>query len=109
MELKLIKKKEFPLLSRARASFWYSGGGATPSRKDLTEGVAKALKTKRENVIIKHIYPQYGVDGTKIIAHIYNDASKISEYEHKSLVGKHKVEEKKEEAPKASAEVPKEE
>ncbi len=95
--MELIKKKETSLLSRIRVNYWYDDKSVTPSRLELIEAIAKKEKVKPEQVIIKHIYPQYGNRKSKIIAHIYQDPKKIPLYEHKSLIAKHQKKEEKSE------------
>ncbi|MBN2423348.1 hypothetical protein JXB41_09055 [Candidatus Woesearchaeota archaeon] len=96
MNLEIIKQKELPLVSRKRVSLWYNEKSATPSRKNLVKELAKMFKTKEDLIIIKHIYPQFGKNKTKIIAHLYADKSKMEFFEHKSLIKKHSYEDEKE-------------
>ncbi|MBD3202700.1 hypothetical protein GF327_00265 [Candidatus Woesearchaeota archaeon] len=92
MNLEIIKQKDLPLLSRKRVSLWYNEEGKTPGRDQLIAEIVKKFKTKKDLVIIKHIYPQFGTSKAKIIAHIYKDRKKLEFFEHSSLVGKHKLE-----------------
>ncbi len=93
MELHLIKEKDMKLLSRKRITLEVETEGATPSRLDLLKGIAKKFNSSEDLVIIKHIYPQFGKKKTKIIAHIYDDKHKMSLFELKGLIGKHKPKE----------------
>jgi ribosomal protein S24E len=94
MELELIKKKEFPLLSRTRYSFWFNGTGATPARVALKDEVAKAIKSKPELTVIKHVYAQFGQNKAKIIAHVYESKEKLAVFENEKLIAKHSKAEK---------------
>ena len=96
MDLKLLKERETPLLSRKRATFEATFKGSTPTRDSVREAVAKLLKTDKELTIIKHIYTSYGLEKTKIIAHIYSKKEDMQRYEEKSVLKKHE----KKEAPK---------
>ena len=96
MDLKLLKERETPLLSRKRVTFEATFKGPTPTRDAIQEAVSKALKTDKELTIIKHIYTRYGLEKTKIIAHIYSKKEDMQRYEEKSVLKKHE----KKEAPK---------
>jgi len=93
MELKVLKEKDMKLLSRKRVSLMLENQKSTPSRKILIPEVAKKFKVKGKDVIIKHIYPQFGNSNVKIIANIYEDEKKKGMFEHKNLLTKHVVEE----------------
>ena len=96
MELELIKKKEFPLLSRTRVTFWNNDKGAAPSRLGLKNEVSKILNIKPELVVIKHIYCQFGKSKAKIIAHVYDSKEKMAIFESEKLMAKHQPKDKKE-------------
>ncbi|MBT3465354.1 hypothetical protein HOD20_00235 [archaeon] len=91
MELEIIKSTDLPILSRKRVSLMLNSTGATPSRKDLIDMVSKKVKSKKDLIIIKHVYPQYGKPNVKIIAHVYTDRQKMEKFEHKSLLKKHEI------------------
>ncbi|MBN1502480.1 hypothetical protein JW930_02970 [Candidatus Woesearchaeota archaeon] len=93
MELEVIKEKELPLLSRRRVSLWLNHKGPTASRNQLIKQIADKFKVEPELIIIKHIYPQFGTERTKVIVHIYKDNGKIEFFEHKNLVAKHRAKE----------------
>lgn len=72
--MKNLKEKELPLLSRKRVKFEIEHpGSATPTKKILKEAIAKKYKTKPELVSIRHVYNKFGLQKSKIIAHIYKD------------------------------------
>ena len=89
MELHTTKEKEFSLLSRKRITFTIDNDGATPSRKELLKMVAKKLNAPEDLVIIKHIYPQFGSKKSKVIAHLYQERSKLEIFEHGNLIKRH--------------------
>lgn len=76
----------------------------TPSRLDVVKDIAKHFKTKENLVVIKHMYPQFGAQQTKLIVHIYGDKDKMNLFEHKNLLKKHQ--EPKAEKPVQTVEQP---
>jgi ribosomal protein S24E len=108
MDLKLIKEKEIPLLSRKRYTYLTDNKGVTPSRLDFLKEISEKLKVDKGLVVIKHIYPQYGSDKVKVMAHVYKNQKDKEKFEHSSLINKHhkktKAEEEQEEKEKAEKE-----
>jgi ribosomal protein S24E len=102
MEMKLIKEKDVPLLGRKRINLYAKFvGKSTPTKIKLRQDVAKLVKSKPELVVIRHIYQKFGAGEAKIIAHVYNDATRLKQFEgEKALL---KAEAPKAEAPKAEA------
>ena len=96
MDIKIVKEKDTPLLSRKRVTIYAQYKGATPSRPELQGEIAKKLKTKPDLVVLRHIYTRFGQERSKIIVHIYNDTKTMVMLEGQALVDKHK--------PKGSAE-----
>lgn len=63
-----------PLLARKKISFEIDHiETATPSRASLKAKVAESMKVQPELVSICHIYPKFGQNTSKVIAHIYQD------------------------------------
>jgi ribosomal protein S24E len=102
MNLKLIKEKDFPLLSRKRYTYEMENDGPTPSTIVLKEAVAKQLKAKSECVAIRHIYTKFGDAKIKIIAHVYDKPENLQKIEDKATIKKN-TPPKVEEAPKEEA------
>jgi ribosomal protein S24E len=96
--MEILKEKEMKLLSRKRAVIAVENKGATPSRLHLLKEVAKHYKVSEDLIVIKHIYPQFGKNKTKVMINIYEDKAKLEFFEHANLLKRHKpkVEEKKE-------------
>ena len=88
MNIKLIKEKDNPLLSRKRVTFEGDVENSTPSRLKLKEHVAKSLKTDGEKVIIRHIYTRFGSKKIKVIAHVYNSVEDLKNTEETHAVKK---------------------
>jgi ribosomal protein S24E len=100
MELHTLKEKETELLSRRRVSMMIDNDSATPSRLEVLKHIAKKYSTPEDQVVIRHMYPQFGNKKTKVIAHLYHDKSKMAVFEDAHLISKHKpkqAEAKKEE------------
>lgn len=112
MDLNILKERDTPLLSRKRYTFEMDFKGATPSRIEIRDAVAKKVKSEPELTIIKHVYTRYGVEKAKIIAHVYSNKEEMAKLEQKVLVDKHvvkkeeKAESKEEPAPAPAAEAP---
>jgi ribosomal protein S24E len=100
MELHTLKERDMGLLSRKRVSIMVDNDKATPSRLELLKLISKKYSTPEEQVVIRHMYPQFGNKKTKVIVHLYHDKSKMSMFEDTRLINKHKpkqAEAKKEE------------
>ncbi|MBT5021667.1 hypothetical protein HOK51_05040 [Candidatus Woesearchaeota archaeon] len=113
MDLKILKERDTPLLSRKRITAMIDFKGSTPSRAEIRASISKKLGSEKELTIIKHIYPRFGSSKAKVIAHIYSEKEEMNSVEPEYLIKKHKVEAPKEEAPakapKPAPEAPKEE
>jgi len=96
MELKLIEKKEVPLLSRTEIKGELSFTGKTPSNDEVTKKISSDLKVDAATIVIKHVYTGFGATKAKVIAHVYKTADDKTKIEPKVKVKKAKVEEKKE-------------
>jgi len=103
MELKILKERETPLLSRKRYTIEITEEGATPSRKQIRDMVALKLKADPELTIVKHIYPRYGLEKSRCIVNIYENAEDMKRYEDEGLLKKHAKEEKPAEKEDTSA------
>jgi len=100
MKITLQEEKEAPLLMRKRAHFEIDNEKQkTPSESEVKKAVAETMKVKEEVVAIRHIYQQYGVGKTKVIAHIYKNPEELKKIEEikKKAKKKEVKEEKKEE------------
>ncbi len=96
MELHTLKEKEMGLLSRKRVSLMIDNDSATPSRLDLLKLIAKKYNVPEDQVVIRHMYPQFGNKKTKVYVHLYYDKEKMAKFEHSNLLNKHKPKQPKE-------------
>lgn len=94
MQLEIKEKKENALLSRLEVvgELFYSG--PTPSKSEIKKVIADKLKVDENLVVVKYIYPYFGLRGAKVEAFWY--------YNKKALQSMEKVREKKKEKIKAS-------
>ena len=89
--MEILKERDMNLLSRKRISIMIENKGATPSRSELINEIAKKYKVNPGLVVIKHIYQQFGQSKTKLIVNIYNDKEKMERFEHANLLKKHEA------------------
>ena len=71
MELKILHKKEEPLLSRTRLEGVVMFDKATPSTKEIKSNVAKSIGKDESLIDIKGIYNQYGQKKAKVVCYAY--------------------------------------
>ena len=67
MELKVINKKEEPLLSRIKVEAEIAFEKATPSRAEIKSQVAKDVGKDEKLVVVKSIYTTYGLKKAKTV------------------------------------------
>jgi ribosomal protein S24E len=104
--MNITKQRETPLLGRTRVTALVENEGPTPSRHTIQDSLAKELKVSRENIIIKHIFPRFGSQAVKVIAHIYKDPQKLKKLEHEYLLKKHERPEEETPAQEEQAQAP---
>ncbi|HJN56800.1 MAG: hypothetical protein QF436_03810 [Candidatus Woesearchaeota archaeon] len=108
MELKIIQKKEEPLLSRTRADAEVSFEKATPAEKEIKDSLVKALGKDEKLIVIRGIYTAYGLKKAKIISYAYENEDslkriEIAKKESKEKKPKEAKKETKQEAKKPEA------
>ncbi len=103
MDMKILKERDTPLMSRKRYTLEISEEGATPSRKQIRDMVAIKLKADPNLTIVKHVYPRYGLEKSRCIVNIYEKEEDMKRYEMEGLVKKHQSEKKQEAASEAPA------
>ena len=96
MELKVMQKKEEPLLSRVRIESQIVFDKVTPSNAEVKSNLAKILGKDEKLIDIKSIYNEYGQKKAKVIGYAYEneDVFKKIKVETKAK-GKKEVKEKK--------------
>lgn len=107
MELKIINKKEDPLLSRTRVELEIIFGKATPSREEIKSKLGKDLGKDEKLIVVKGIYTEYGLKKAKNLSYVYENEEALNriEVEKKEKTGKKEAKpEKAEEKPEAKKE-----
>ena len=101
MNLKIIEEKENPLLNRKNilAELEYSKI-ATPRKTEVKKILADTLKIGEELIELKHVYPIFGKNKAKVIAHIYKNIKDLENIEKIKKRAKKKVKKKVEESGK---------
>ena len=87
----MIKERENPLLLRKRVTFEASFDGATPKKEDILKLISASLKAPEDSILIRHIYPKFGDQKAKVIAHVYSNKEDLKKIE--AINKKKKVEE----------------
>jgi len=119
MKIKILEKKDQPLMYRQELTLEVEFDNEVPSRKFLMEQVAKATKSAENLVIVDKIESNFGTRVADVHAYIYVDEKKMesfvrgymkkrhqpSEAELKALADKKAAKEAEAEAPKEEAEV----
>ena len=96
MELKILDKKEEPLLSRTRMEAEMLFENATPSGQEVKSNLAKKIGKDEKLIDVKSIYTVFGLKKAKILFYAY---------ENEEIFKRIKVEKKKsEKKPKAEEE-----
>lgn len=83
MEIKIITKKENPLLKRTEVHFLveYDKNVSTPSRLEIRKKVENLLKKNIGLVIIKKIEPRAGTHTAAGLANVYNSVQQAKRIE----------------------------
>jgi len=107
MELKIINKKEDPLLDRTKVESEILFDKGTVSREEIKSRLGKDLGKDEKLIVVKGIYTEYGLKKAKNLSYVYEneEALKRIEVEKKEKTGKKETEpEKVEEKPEAKKE-----
>ncbi len=112
MELKVINKKQDPLLFRTEIKAEMYFKGATPSKEEVKKKISSQVSANESLVVVRNIYTRQGVEQADVEAYVYDNADKMKVIEpKKSKLSKKEQEaaKPKEEKAAAPAEAPKEE
>lgn len=83
MDFQITEKFDNNLLHRKEVKGWVTFSGATPSNEDIRLQIATVLSTKKELVVIDHIYNTYGAQEAKVFAKAYEKQDFLDRYEPK--------------------------
>jgi len=78
MELKIISKKEEPLLSRVNVESEIIFEKSTPSKGEIKNELAKVLGKDQKLLAIKGIYMVYGLKKAKILSYVYENEESLN-------------------------------
>lgn len=79
--MKIIQKKDNPLLSRQEIIAEMDYEKATPTTASVKDLIAKQANAQPEMVLIKHIQTAFGARHAKIKAYVYTSAEEIKRIE----------------------------
>lgn len=102
VQLKILRKKDEPLLSRTRIESEIVFDKATPSGQEVKSSLAKALSKDEKLLDVLGIYTQFGLKKAKILCYAYENEEVLKriKIEKKTIEKKAKTEEKPEEVKK---------
>ena len=98
MEIKIVDKKENPLLHRLEVKFVVSHPKSkTPSRDDVRNLIAANLSAEKNRVILDYMHTPFGANETSGYAKIYDSVENAKKIEPDYILLRNKLIEKKEE------------
>ncbi len=99
MEVKIISKKDNPLLKRLEAGFRIEQGlqAKTPVRLEVKKALAIELKTNEDLVFIKRMRTLTGTHTTVGMANVYEDENQAKSVEPEYILKRNKPPEQKKE------------
>jgi len=98
MELKIISKKEEPLLSRTKVESEIVFDKATPPISEIKNKLASLLGKDEKLLVVKGVYTLYGLKKAKNLSYAYENEESLKKIEIEKKAGK------KEEGPKKESE-----
>jgi ribosomal protein S24E len=100
VDIKVIEKKEEPLLSRTKIIAELFFKGATPSKQEFKKKLASTLKQDENLIVVNKIIQNFGSGRSESIAYIYQNKQDMDKIEPKKKQKEPKKEESKEEPKK---------
>ena len=95
MDLKILNKKENPLLHREDIDFEVNNAKTTPSIKDLREQIAASSGSKKELVVVRVANPLYGKHKVSGNAKIYENPEIMKRIEQEYVIARNEGTKKK--------------
>ena len=110
MKLKIVSKKQNPLMKRNEVAFTieHEKAGGTPTRAEIRKQVATQLKTKLELVYVKNVKTKTGTLVAVGEANAYESVEQANLMEPKHIIARNAVAPEKAEEPEAPKEAPEE-
>jgi small subunit ribosomal protein S24e len=81
MELKILDKKNEPLLYRVNVKAEATFQGATPSKDEFKKQISLSLKADETLVVIKNIRTFFGKEKAQIMAYLYGSKEDMQKVE----------------------------
>ena len=99
MDVKVVSKKENPLLKRKEVQFQveHNQTGSTPTRLETRRAVAKALKTDADLVFVKKLETKTGTHTAVGLANVYDSVEQAKSVEPEYIIKRNVPHEKPEE------------
>lgn len=80
--MKILKQKDYILLNRKNINLEVEyPKSKVPSKEEIKKQVASFLNADENLIVIKHIYPRFGISKADIIANVYNDINALKQIE----------------------------
>ena len=81
MELKIVNKKEDPLLSRTKVESEIIFEKTTPSREEIKNELVKVLGKDEKLIVVKGIFTSYGLKKAKNLSYVYENEESLKRIE----------------------------
>ena len=81
MELKIINKKEYPLLSRTKVESEIVFEKSTPSKDEIKSKLGKDLGKDEKLIVVKSVYTMYGLKKCKNLSYVYENEESLKRIE----------------------------
>ena len=81
MQLKIVNKKEDPLLSRTKVESEIIFGKTTPSREEIKNELVKVLGKDEKLIVVKGIFTSYGLKKAKNLSYVYENEESLKRIE----------------------------
>jgi len=88
MNITSTNQKQNTLLGRNEVEAHLTFETVTPTNAEVRQLVAQLMKSDEKNVVIKHIYSDFGAREADVFAYVYNDETARATYEQKPKVKK---------------------
>lgn len=110
MELEIVSRKDNPLLERTELEVLaHHTGQPTPTRDEVRDQVAAAMKAKKEQVLVDHMESTFGKGLTRGYVKVYKNKQAAEAIEREPIKKRNKMEAKApEKKPEAKAPAKKE-
>ena len=81
MQLKIVNKKEDPLLSRTKVESEIIFEKVTPSREEIKNELVKVLGKDEKLIVVKGIFTSYGLKKAKNLSYVYENEESLKRIE----------------------------